>query len=102
MNLTDKKKEELKKELVSCLRSEEEIRRIIIFGSFLHSPDPQDMDVAIFQESQEPYLPLALKYRKKTRPVARKIPLDIIPLKNGVHTGPFMPEIESGEVIYEK
>lgn len=102
MTLTDINKEELKKELVSCLRSEKEIKRIVVFGSFLSSPSPHDLDVAIFQESEEPYLPLAMKYRKRTRSVARKIPLDIFPLKSGVLTDPFLPEIDQGEVIYER
>jgi predicted nucleotidyltransferase len=102
MTLTDINKEELKKELVSCLRSEKEIRRIVVFGSFLSSPSPHDLDVAIFQESEEPYLALAMKYRKRTRSVARKIPLDILPLKPGVVTDPFLSEIDNGEVVYER
>jgi hypothetical protein len=60
------------------------------------------LDVAIVQDSDENYLPLALKYRKKTRDIARKIALDIIPLKPGVVGGLFMDEIQQGEVIYEK
>lgn len=102
MILTDINKEELKKELVSCLRSEKEIRKIVVFGSFLSSPSPHDLDVAIFQESEEPYLPLAMKYRKRTRSVASKIPIDILPLKSGVFTDSFLSEIDQGEVVYER
>lgn len=102
MTVTDGKKEELKKELLACLCSETEIMKIVVFGSFVHSDNPHDLDVAIFQKSEEPYLPLALKYRKKTRPIARKIPLDIFPLKYGVQADPFLNEIARGEVIYER
>lgn len=72
-----------------------------MFGSFLTSSSPTDMDVAIFQDSDEPYLPLAMKYRSLARPVSARIPLDIIPLRKDA-TGPLMEEINRGEVIYER
>ena len=97
-----KQKEQLKKELVSCLAGDPEIRRIVVFGSFLTSSVPSDMDVAVFQNSKESYLPLAMKYRRQTRSVARRIPLDIIPLRHGVSDSPFLKEIESGETVYER
>lgn len=101
-HFTQQQKELLKQELLECLRQEKEIKRIVIFGSFLVSSDPKDLDIAIFQDSTEGYLPLALKYRKKTRPVAHKIPLDIIPLKWGTTSTFFLDEISHGEVIYER
>lgn len=58
--------------LVGFLADEPEIRRIVIFGSFLTSPNPHDLDVAVFQDSSEKYLPLALKYRKKTHRLLKK------------------------------
>jgi hypothetical protein len=100
--LTIEQKRQLKEQLVVALASESEVCRIVVFGSFLYSDHPHDLDVAVFQDSDETYLPLALKYRKKTRGIARVIPLDIIPLKMGVKDGSFMEEIERGEVIYEK
>ena len=100
--LSDRQKNSLKKQLVRCLHGEKEIRRIVIFGSFLESPDPHDIDVAVFQDSNEKYLPLAMKYRKKTRPIARVMPLDIIPLRADAESGTFMDEIAQGEVVYEK
>lgn len=100
--MTKEQKEYLKKELVESLRSEKEITKIIVFGSFLSSDHPQDMDVAIFQNSKEGYLELAMKYRKKTRALARKIPLDIIPLKAEVVDDPFLLEIALGELVYER
>jgi predicted nucleotidyltransferase len=99
---TEQEKQFLKQEIAGCLKAEAEVRRIIIFGSFLTSDDPHDLDVAVFQDSDENYLPLALKYRKKTRDIARRIALDIIPLKSGVEGGLFMDEIRRGEVIYER
>jgi len=99
---TEKQKQTLKQQLVSLLETEREVCRIVIFGSFLSSNDPQDIDVAIFQDSDEKYLPLAMKYRRKTRDIARSIPLDILPLKAGVQGEVFMDEIEQGEVIYER
>jgi len=99
---TEKQKQSLKQQLVGLLETEREVCQIVIFGSFLSSKDPQDIDVAIFQDSDEKYLPLAMKYRRKTRDIARSIPLDILPLKAGAQGGVFMDEIEQGEVIYER
>ena len=92
----------MKKELVDRLSSEPEVRRIVIFGSFLDSAEPRDMDVAVFQDSLEAYLPLATKYRRITTPLARKISLDIFPLRSGVYSDPFLREVERGETVYER
>jgi len=99
---TDQEKESLKQRLVGFLKTEREVCRIVIFGSFVNSDDPHDIDVAIFQDSDEKYLPLAMKYRRKTRDIARIIPMDILPLKAGEQAEFFMDEIEHGEVIYER
>ena len=99
---TEKEKESLKQRLVGSLKTEREVCRIVVFGSFINSDDPHDMDVAVFQDSDEKYLPLAMKYRRKTRDIARVIPMDILPLKAGVQGEIFMDEIERGEVIYER
>lgn len=100
--LTQSQKDYLKKQLVSCLASEKEVCKIVIFGSFLESSEPHDIDVAIFQESNEKYLPLAMKYREKIRALAHIIPIDIIPLKAEADGGFFMDEITQGEIIYER
>lgn len=102
MVFSQQQKEELKRDMVRCLSSEKEIKRIVIFGSFLTSPEPHDMDVAIFQDSNEKYLPLAMKYRRKVRTIARKLPMDIFPVKPNATTGHFMDEISQGEIIYER
>jgi len=83
------------------LSSEKEVRRIIVFGSFLEAPDPHDVDVAVIEDSEEAYLPLAMKYRRLTREIARQIPLDIFPVRADAPRGSFISELERGEVIYE-
>jgi predicted nucleotidyltransferase len=102
MRLTAQEKSVLKRELVDCLRTEKEVQKIVVFGSFLHSDNPHDLDVAVFQDSVESYLPLALKYRLKTRSIARRIPLDILPLKSWASDDPFLAEVAKGEVVYER
>ncbi len=95
-------KERIKNEIVHCLKGESEITKIIIFGSFFTAESPNDIDVAVQQDSDELYLPLALKYRKKIRQVAKQIPIDIIPLRTGNFQGAMADEILHGVVIYER
>ena len=95
-------KNKIKKELCESLQSENEIRKIIIFGSFLKLNDPKDIDLAIFQDSNESYLKLALKYRKLTRKISKTIPIDIIPLRKDISDSFILSEIEAGELIYER
>ncbi len=102
MGLNEQEKGALKQDLVNCLRTEKEVRKIVVFGSFLYSDDPHDLDVAVFQDSTDPYLPLAMKYRRKTRAIARRICLDILPIKFRAQDDPFLAEIAKGEVIYER
>ena len=102
MGLSEQEKDTLKRELVECLQTEEEVCKIVIFGSFLHSDDPHDLDVAVFQDTTEPYLPLAMKYRKKTRAIASRIALDILPVKFRAQDDPFLAEIAKGEIVYER
>ena len=54
MGLTAREKNVLKRELVDCLRTEKEVQKIVVFGSFLHSDNPHDLDVAVFQVVQNP------------------------------------------------
>lgn len=95
-------KERIKNEIVHCLKGESEIRKIIIFGSFFTTDSPHDIDIAVQQDSNELYLPLALKYRKMIRRVAKQIPIDIIPLRTGPFQGVMADEISQGVVIYER
>ncbi len=100
MTFTAEERDALKQQVVACLRNEPEVRRIVLFGSFVASSAPQDLDVAVFQESEEGYLPLALKYRRLLRPVANRIPVDVLPLRARDANGVFLSEIERGEVVY--
>ena len=101
MNLPGGTKETVKKEIAARLSGFPEVRRVVIFGSFVTSDDPRDVDIAVFQDSDENYYPLAMKYRRILRNVARIIPLDVIPVRPNPEQGPFMREIEKGEVVYE-
>lgn len=102
MKSAKRTKDTLKQEIVKCLKLEKEIEKIIIFGSFLDAENPNDIDVAIFQDSKKSYLTLAMKYRKLTRDIARSIPIDIIPIKSNASDSSFLSEIEAGELIYER
>ena len=73
-------KEAIKKDVVCCLAGADEIRKIVVFGSFNTVDDPNDIDVAAFQGSDISYLDLALKYRKMLRPGLRRIAVDVIPV----------------------
>ena len=99
--MNSQSKKEMIEEIIGILKKFPEIEKIVIFGSFLHSPNPNDLDLAIFQESAEAYLPLALKYRKALRPVSRRFPIDLLPL-SPTGEGAFLQEIHRGTVIYER
>jgi uncharacterized protein len=95
-------KQSIISEVISNLSKLPEIDKIVLFGSFIKSDSPNDLDIAVFSSSSENYITLALSYRKSLRNLARKISLDIIPLKTGIIHCSFLDEINSGEVIYER
>jgi predicted nucleotidyltransferase len=101
MVISRTEKELIKNKIREQLSGQQEIEKIVLFGSFVRSNEPNDIDVAIFQNSTESYLSLALKYRKLMREIANMLPVDVIPLKTSA-TGLFLNEIELGETIYEK
>lgn len=102
MTFNPEMKQALIHEIKECLALEREIRKIIIFGSFIKSEEPKDIDLAIIQDSNDKYLTLALKYRRLTRKVAEKIPIDIIPIRFNMDESWFLSEVKAGEIIYEK
>lgn len=102
MTLSTEEREALKRQVAACLSNEPEIRRVVVFGSFVTSPAPNDLDIAVFQDSQDGYLPLALKYRRLLRPVATRIPVDVIPLRDRFEMGAFLEDVERGEVVYAR
>lgn len=102
MELTNEDKEQFKKQLVSCLSREREVKKIVVFGSFISSNNPNDIDIAVFQDSFEEYIPLAMKYRKKIREISRQIPIDNFPINMEVKNNYFLPAISNGEILYEE
>ena len=101
MKLSIKQKEQIKNQIINSLAIEKEIHKIIIFGSFVTSDSPNDIDIAVFQKSNETYLPLSMKYRRLLRELINTIPYDIIPVQPDA-TGSFLNDIEAGEVIFER
>ncbi len=93
---------ELKNKIVDSLKGQKEIERIIIFGSFNRSDSPNDIDIAVVQNSSDNYLTLALKYRKLIRNITKEIAVDIFPIVRKNENVFFKNEIETGEVIYAR
>jgi predicted nucleotidyltransferase len=95
-------KTEIKKRIVDSLRGQKEIEKIIIFGSFAQSDLPNDIDIAVVQDSSENYLTLALKYRKLVRNISKEIAIDVFPILRKNSNLFFTNEVASGEVIYAR
>ena len=53
MRITLQQKNDLKHKLISCLKNDKEIVKVVIFGSFVDSDNPHDIDMAVFQDSSE-------------------------------------------------
>jgi len=102
MHMTQATKNRIKNRVLEQLSSDKAIKKIVVFGSFITSEEPEDIDLAIFSDSDRDYLSLAMEYRKKLREIARQISDDVIPVKIPYEEVSFMKEINSGEVIYEK
>jgi uncharacterized protein len=101
MKVSKKQKEEIKMQIKNLLSHEQEIQKIIVFGSFINSDTPDDVDIAVFQNSNKPYLVLSMKYRKLIRELITTIPYDIIPIQPNAK-GVFLENIEAGEIIFER
>lgn len=93
---------ELINKIVDSLKGQKEIERIIIFGSFNQSDSPNDIDIAVVQNSSDNYLTLALKYRKLIRNISKEIAVDIFPIVEKNKNSFFTNEVASGEVIYAR
>lgn len=101
--MTHADKNKLKSELVTALAGDEKVEKIIIFGSFTTSATPHDMDLAVFCDSKDDYLTLALDLRRKLRGLSRIIPIDLLPISVPYDPASvFLQEINKGEVVYEK
>ena len=102
-NLSKKQKELIKDQIKNILSSEKEVQKIVIFGSFNSSDMPNDIDIAVFQNSSNDYLPLSMKYRRLLRGVEMmaKIPYDVIPVHFHAK-GSFLEHIKAGDTIFER
>ena len=101
MPLSEDKKYNFIEIIKSQLSQFSEISKIVLFGSFVKSSEPNDIDIAIVQNSNDNYLKLSLKYRKVLRDLSKQIPLDIVPIKQGAN-GIFFFLLNKGLVIYER
>jgi len=102
MHLSLSQKNSIKNDIITALRDNDEVDKIIIFGSFNTADNPDDIDIALFEDSNDNYLTLAMKYRKQLRHISKILPIDIIPLKKGTLSFSFVDEINNGTVIYER
>lgn len=102
MNLTDREKADIKTAVRDCFQSDPAIRKVVLFGSFVSSDSPNDLDIAVFGDGFEAYLPLALEYRRRVRGISRRIPVDVFPIREDHGGGPIMEAVARGEVIYER
>jgi len=101
MNLTDTNKLNFIATIKDKLSQFNEVNKVILFGSFVKSNNPNDIDIAIVQNSNDNFLTLSLKYRKVLRELSKTIPLDIVPIKANTN-GVFLEEINKGQVVYER
>jgi hypothetical protein len=91
-----KLKDSIETQIAVFLQGRKEVSEIVVYGSFLTIPSPNDVDVIVFQDRQEEHLSLAMKYRRLTRDVARILPLDIIPVRMGISESTGAVEIDRG------
>lgn len=96
------RKNQIKQAVVDAIKDEKDIQKIIVFGSFLSSETPGDIDVAVLGEFPNGYLEAATRLRKKVRHIAKILPVDIVPILEDAPQNEFVQEIQKGEVVYEK
>jgi len=101
MYLTHQEKAKIQKQIIAKLSNFKEVQKIIIFGSFVNSNNPNDIDIAVFQNTNDDYISLSLKYRKPLRDIAKKIPMDLLPIVSNPQ-GYLLDEITKGNIIYEQ
>jgi hypothetical protein len=104
MNKLDKEK--IKNDIVSRLKDFKHLRKIIIFGSFNSAVRPNDIDLALVDDSDHDYLTLACAYRKKLRGIKPYIAADVLPVsirdfESNEEDNFFLDEIRKGALIYE-
>jgi predicted nucleotidyltransferase len=94
-------KYQIKQAIVDAMKAETDVHKIIIFGSFLRSETPNDIDVAVVGNFNQGYLDAALRLRQHVRHIAKILPVDIVPIQENAPPNSFVQDILDGEVIYE-
>lgn len=90
-------------QLKTTFKDDSQVDKIVVFGSFNNTDTPNDLDLAVFCNSPDDYLTLALSLRKKLRHLSKIIPVDVIPIATPYNQlSPFMCEINKGKVVYER
>jgi predicted nucleotidyltransferase len=102
MKLNSKSRNEIKEKIGKTLSEFPEVSRVIVFGSFNKSEEPNDIDLAVFQDSDENYIPLAMRYRKSLRFLRGTIAVDVLPVQKNPGESQLLREILMGESIYER
>ena len=95
-------KDEIQSEIIRSLSAYPSLQKIIVFGSFLSALSPNDIDLAVVDNSGKDYMTLAMDYRKLLVNLAGRIPVDLVPLKSLNSEGYMMREIKKGQVVYER
>jgi predicted nucleotidyltransferase len=93
-------KERIYATLADHFRKYPEIKRVIVFGSFVSQEDPNDLDLAVFSENTEDYLVIALRLRRQLRALHLPLPVDLIPIHCQAEPSLFLSSIEEGKVVY--
>ncbi len=96
-------KQNIRRQLRTAFIDDGTIEKIVIFGSFIDSESPNDLDLAVFCNSSDDYPTLSLALRKKLRDISSIIPIDLVPIAMPCDPlAAFRQEINKGEVVYEK
>ena len=93
-------KQQIRQQLQSAFVDDSKVDKIIVFGLFVTSETPHDLDVAVFCNSSDDYLTLALALRKKLRNISSIIPIDLVPIAMPCDpSAAFMQEINKGRSV---
>jgi len=63
-------KQQIRQQIRSAFVDDSKVEKVVVFGLFITSEFPQDIDLAVFCYSNDDYLTLALALRKKLRGIS--------------------------------
>lgn len=78
-----------------------EVKKLILFGSFVESANPNEINLAIISEENLDYISKVAKYRKKIKDLSKKIPVQIFPLLSSEKIY-LHDKIKHGVTLYSK